>query len=390
MKALIVGGGIGGLTAALSLAQSGVQVEIFEQAVTFSEVGAGIQLSPNCSRVLHQLGLESALREIAFLPEATQFRHWRSGAVIASSALGERAVSRYGFPYYHVHRGDLLRVLLMAAGASAKIRLHTGSQVQSFSQDHQMAGLKVNDREVAGDLLIGADGIHSIIRRGLWGNQQPSFTGNVAWRALVPADRIPAAMVQPVSSVWWGPGKHFVHYYVRQGELVNCVCVVEKSGWEVESWTAPGEISELKTDFSGWHNTVTSLIDHMEPASLFKWALFDRPPMQSWRKGRVTLLGDACHPTLPFMAQGAAMAIEDAAVLTTCLRQGIQIADSLQRYEDLRRRRTAEVQRGSRRNATVFHMAGVKAWFRDRVAGFAGGRSMDALYRYDALDSFND
>jgi salicylate hydroxylase len=237
-----------------------------------------------------------------------------------------------------------------------------------------------------GAALIGADGIHSIIRDGLFGPESPTFTGNVAWRGLVPADRLPEGLVNPVAGVWWGPGKHFVHYFLRGGELVNCVCVVEKEGWEIESWTEHGDHAELKRDFTGWHPTIQTLIDNMDPDACFKWALFDRPPMLAWSTGRVTLLGDACHPTLPFMAQGAAMAIEDAAVLSRSLAKAETVAEGLARYESLRKARTAGVQKGSRRNARVFHMRGFKAWARNRAASRARAGVMDALYRYNALE----
>jgi salicylate hydroxylase len=178
-----------------------------------------------------------------------------------------------------------------------------------------------------------------------------------------------------------------VHYYVRRGELVNCVCVVEQSGWTVESWTEPGERGQLGREFAGWHSSIRTLIDNIDPETCYRWALFDRPPMPRWSRGRVTLLGDACHPTLPFQAQGAAMAIEDAAVLARCLAAGPAISESLARYESLRRARTAQVQAGSRRNARVFHLSGPAAWLRNRAVGLASGRVMDGLYRYDALDA---
>jgi salicylate hydroxylase len=387
LKALIAGGGIGGLTTALCLASRGHEVAVFERAAELGETGAGIQLSPNCTRVLHELGLEQALRESAFLPEGAQFRHWRTGMVISESVLGDQVAERYGTPYYHMHRGDLLRVLADSAAADPLISLHTNAGVTGFSQTDRGVSLSLESGEHDGDLLIGADGIHSAIRSVLWGEVAPTFTGNVAWRALVPVERLPAGLIRPMSTVWWGPGKHFVHYYVRAGALVNCVCVVEKAGWEVESWTARGDHSELKTDFAGWHDDIQQLIDNVDRESLFKWALFDRPPMREWGSGRVTLLGDACHPTLPFMAQGAAMAIEDAAVLAGCLEKGQEIATSLQHYEDLRRERTARIQSGSRRNATVFHLKGIKAWLRNRAAGSAGARTMDSLYRYNALEA---
>lgn len=385
LKFLVVGGGIGGLTAALCLAQHGHNVHVFEQAAEFGEAGAGIQLSPNCSRVLHWLGLEDPLRACAFLPEATQIRQWRSGNVISESPLGAEAISRFGMPYYHIHRGDLLKLLLKAASQNPSITLFTSARVKSFQQTEVGVTLQLGDAVHHGDALIGADGIHSVVRAGLWGDEKPRFTGNVAWRALVPAALLPPGLIKPMSTVFWGPGKHFVHYYVRCGELVNCVCVTEKSGWEVESWTEPGSYDELKAEFSGWHTDIERLIENVDRQSLYKWALFDRAPLKRWGIGRVSLLGDACHPTLPFMAQGAAMAIEDAAALALCAKQ--DIVSGLRRYEDQRRDRTARIQQGSRRNAKIFHLSGMNAWLRDRAAGVASKNAMDSLYRYNVLES---
>ncbi len=387
MKVLIAGGGIGGITAALCLAHEGHEVEVFEQAPEFAEVGAGIQLSPNCSRVLIHLGLQDALRACAFLPDGTEFRAWRSGRVIARQPLGETVRQRYGAPYYHIHRGDLLQVLVDAATAQPAISLHTGARVTGIDQDESRVRLILQDGAVEGDAGVGADGIHSLVRTALWGEEHARFTGNVAWRALVPVTRLPEGLIRPMSTAWWGPHKHFVHYYVRRGELVNCVAVVEKRGWQVESWTQHGDYDELKADFAGWHGDIQTLIDQADRESLFKWALYDRPPMQQWGDRRVTLLGDACHPTLPFMAQGAAMAIEDAAVLAACLSGHGEIADRLQRYEDLRRARTARIQNGSRRNARVFHLTGIKAWARNRAAKQAGARSMNGLFSYNPLQA---
>lgn len=386
---LIAGGGIGGLTAALCLAKQGFEVGLFEQADDFVEAGAGIQLSPNCARVLHYLGLEPALRQQAFLPQATQFRHWSSGNVIGETTLGDAALAQYGAPYYHMHRGDLLRVMVDAATTEPKITLHLGAKVTGVESSSAGVQLSVNGQSIAGDVLVGADGIHSRVRSSLWGDEKPNFTGNVAWRALVPVEHLPKNLIRPMSTAWWGPGKHFVHYYVRGGALVNCVCVVEKDGLEVESWTTPGELAELQNDFTGWHSDIQQLLAHADQDSLYKWALFDREPMPQWGQGRVTLLGDACHPTLPFMAQGAAMAIEDAAVLAGCLSQdsaGDTIESKLQAYERLRRPRTAGIQTGSRRNAKVFHLSGVKAWLRNRAVRAAGSRAMDKLYSYNALE----
>lgn len=385
--ALIAGGGIGGVTAALCLAARGFDVQVFERAPMLTEVGAGIQLSPNCTRVLHALGLEQALRAVAFLPERTEMRHWKTGRIISANPLGRTVEDRFGSPYYHVHRADLMGLLADAAARVPRIRLHTGVRVESFAETDHQVRVQTSGGEVSGNLLVGADGIHSSVRATLFGEESPTFTGNVAWRALVPAQRLPPGLIRPAATVWWGPGRHFVHYFVRRGELVNCVCVVEKAGWEVESWTERGEQTELKSDFSGWHETVQTLIDNMDPDACFKWALFDRPPMSCWTRGRVTLLGDACHPTLPFMAQGAAMAIEDGAVLASCLALGTSVSDGLLRYEALRRPRTARIQAGSRRNAKVFHLSGIAAWLRNRAAGRAGGSVMEGLFGYDALNA---
>ena len=385
-RLIIAGGGIGGLTAALCLARRNWSVLVLEQADEFTTAGAGIQLSPNCSRVLHDLDLEQPLQAQAFLPEGSQFRHWRDGRVITESTLGAEVAQRYGAPYYHMHRGDLLDVLLQAARNHANIELRNGAEVTGFNQqDDGTVQVRVDAGLELAAGLVGADGIHSRVRESLWGNQEPAFTGNVAWRMLVPTSKLPTGMVRPMSTVWWGPGKHFVHYYVRGGDYVNCVCVVEKSGWQVESWTELGDISELREDFAGWHPDVEELINQADAAQLYKWALFDRPPMPQWGIGSVTLLGDACHPTLPFMAQGAAMAIEDAAVLAGCLAQDQSVANAMQRYEGLRRQRTASIQLGSRRNARVFHLAGIPAWLRNLAAGRARRNSMDGLFRYDPL-----
>ena len=390
-RVIIAGGGIGGLTTALCLAKYDWSVLVLEQARTFTTAGAGIQLSPNCSRVLHELGLAQALQAQAFLPEGTQFRHWRTGRVITESTLGAEIAERYGAPYYHMHRGDLLEVLLDAAQKHPSIELRTGSAVSDFIQlDDGSVQVQVDGRSELAAGLVGADGIHSQVRQSLWGEQAATFTGNIAWRMLVPTAKLPQGMVRPMSTVWWGPGKHFVHYYVRGGDYVNCVCVVEKAGWQVESWTEVGELSELRQDFAGWHPSVLTLINKADPAELYKWALFDRPPMPRWGKGCITLLGDACHPTLPFMAQGAAMAIEDAAVLAACLSQDQSVARAVRRYEDLRRQRTAGIQLGSRRNARVFHLSGIAAWLRNRAAGLARRNSMDALFRYDPLTAVRD
>jgi len=384
-KALIVGAGIGGLTASLCLADSGFDVEVFEQAEEIGEVGVGIQLSPNCSRVLHYLGLESVLQATAFLPEVAEIRDWKSGKLLSSTPLGNAAVEQFGAPYYHIHRADLISGLYEMTRINPRIKVHTGARIEGFDAPLNGVVLNCNGKDVDGDLLVGADGIHSVIRSELFGDQESRFTGNVAWRGLVRAEKMPDGMIPPVAGLWWGPRKHFVHYYVRGGELVNCVCVVEKSGWEVESWNEQGDLQELKEDFDGWDESIGLLIDAMDPNECFKWALFDRAPMSSWGRGRISLLGDACHATLPFLAQGAAMAIEDAVVLAACVEvEGIE--PGLRKYETLRMPRTARIQGASRRNSRIFHMSGVKSWARNGIAGPAADKVLDWIYRYNPFD----
>lgn len=358
----IAGAGIGGLTAALALARQGHEVDIYEQAPGFSEVGAGLQLSPNAVRVLRALGLEKALDLVGFQPRGLEVRHWKNGHCLAAEAFGESAIHRWGAPYYHIHRADLHGVLLEAVLARPNITLHNDAHCADIGQDERSAWLQpASGGKHRHDLLVGADGIHSIVREKLWGSQQPRFTGNVAWRLLVPASRLPEGLVEPVASLWLGPGAHFVHYLVRDGDDVNCVCVEEQSRWQNESWTERGDKADLKQAFSGWHDSIQTLIDAADADRCYRWALYDRDPMPHWGKGRITLLGDACHPTLPFLAQGAAMAIEDAAMLARCLSEHPPPERALLRYEELRKPRTARVQLVSRRNGRIYHMRGPMA-----------------------------
>ena len=387
---LIAGGGVGGMTTALALAQRQIPVVLFEQAADFSDVGAGIQLSPNCSRVLRTLGLTKELDEQGFLPQHTQFRHWHSGKIISETSLGKSAEQTYGAPYYHFHRSDLLNLLLQAAKTQPLIQLKLNSRIVSIEQIDDSVRVLVNGETHTGSALIGADGIHSKVRESLFGAESPTFTGNVAWRALVPTSSLPANLIQPAATAWWGPGKHFVHYYVRGGTMVNCVCVVESKEWQDESWNINGHFPDLAAEFADWHPTINTLLANANKKNLYKWGLFDRPPMAQWSIGRITLLGDACHPTLPFMAQGAAMAIEDAAVIAGCLNQTQDPTSAFLHYEKLRKKRTAMIQQLSRRNAKVFHLKGIAAWARNRAAKRAGGSTMKKLYGFDALSVFSD
>jgi salicylate hydroxylase len=392
--AIVVGGGIGGLTAALALAGRGLRVTVVEQAPQLGEVGAGIQLSPNATRVLFALGLEPALGEIAFRPQAVEARTWRRGVALSRVELGDALVGRFGAPYFHVHRADLIDVLARAVASEPLVALRLGAACARIeSSERGAAALLASAERLESDLVVGADGIRSAVRESLFGPERPRFTGNVAWRGLVPASALAGAEVRPVAALWMGPGAHFVHYFVRGGALVNFVGVVERGDWREESWSARGEKRDLLRDFSGWHPTVRAIVALAPEDGCFRWALFDRDPLPRWSRGAATLLGDACHPTLPFMAQGACMAIEDAAALATCVSAAPagEIPAALARYEALRRARTAGIQLGSRRNASLYHMRRPASWLRNlrlRAGRGLGGQS-DALYRYDAFAAAN-
>jgi salicylate hydroxylase len=350
----IVGAGIGGLTAALACRDAEFDVEVFDAAPVLEPLGAGLQLSPNATKVLRALGLLDAVDAQSVRPEAVHFRDWATGYLIAHRPLGAVSEARYGAPYLHVHRGDLQAVLQDAARAGG-IPLRLGAAFHSLDATASGVSARFADGSTfTGDVLIGCDGIRSAVRTALFGAEQPRFTGNVAWRGLVPAERLPAGLVARAATAWLGPRRHFVHYYVGAGRYLNLVGVVESSAWTEESWTTPGTKADLARDFAGWHTTLHTLIDAAD--HLFKWALYDREPLPAWTQGRVTLLGDAAHPMLPFLAQGAASAMEDGWILSRLLREDDEDpAAALAEYERFRRPRTARLQGAARTQGALFH-----------------------------------
>jgi salicylate hydroxylase len=354
LSVAVVGGGIGGIAAALSLLRSGADVHVYERAKKLSEVGAGIQVSPNASRILHGLGLADALANMGVKPLAVHQRRWDDGRTLLRIPLGEGVEAAFGFPWYQMHRADLLNTLARALPAE---RLHIGHNFTTLVDhgDHVEATFE-NGLHISVDALVGADGIHSAVRDALFGPEKPHFTGCVAYRGLVPADRLTHLDLEVTLQVWMGPGKHFVHYYVQNRHLVNFIAAIEQDIWTRESWTDHGEIANWLAAHEGWHPQVRGIIGSADET--FIWALFDRRPMRRWSVGRVTLLGDACHAMLPFMAQGAAQAMEDGATLAACLSQTAaqNVPDALRCYEALRLPRASRVQALAEVNRMRFHL----------------------------------
>jgi len=350
---LIAGAGIGGLTAALALLKRGFDVDVYEQAPQMKEIGAGLQLSANGNRALYALGVGDELKRLACEATGKEVRLWNTGRTWKLFDLGAVSVARYGFPYFTVYRPDLLEILAQAVRREKPDAIHLGARCTGCAQEGERVILSFEGGEAAGDALVGADGVHSRIRQALFGADSPEFTGLVAWRGTIPMSRLPGHMRRLVGTNWIGPGAHVVHYPVHGGERMNFVGIVERGDWRVESWTAQGTAAECAADFRGWHPDVHGMIGNIDAP--FKWALMGRPPMARWTTGRVTLLGDACHPALPMLAQGAVMAIEDGFILARALAAHDDVATALARYESARRERTRRVVAGSADNAKRFH-----------------------------------
>ena len=395
IRVAIVGAGLGGLTCALALLRDGVDVDVFEQAGTLGDVGAGLQLSANANRCLFALGLEPAVQQVAVVPEGKQVRLWKTGETRKLFDLGQQSVKEYGFPYLMLHRADLHAVLAHAARDIKPSALRLGERCVGISQDDASAGVQLESglkRQY--DLVIGADGVHSRVRAALGHTDLPEFTGCVAWRGLIPTQRLPDRMRTRVGTNWIGPGAHVVTYPVRGGELLNFVGIVERGDWLTESWNTPGARAECAADFAGWHEDVRLMIDNI--GQPYKWALMSRQPLPRWSTGRVSLLGDACHPTLPFLAQGAAMAIEDGIVLAGALKANADdVASALALYERCRVERTSRIVQGAISAGGRFHnpeLADVdrarayveREWSEEKVRD-----TYHWLFEYNALEACN-
>ena len=380
----IVGAGLGGLAAAATLLQRGHRVRVAEQAPLLSEVGAGIQMSANAMKVLDRLGLRTVLEPRAVRPKSFEFRRFNDGELLHRMPLGEPHEQRHGAPYFQLHRHDLHDALRAAVDALDPRALMLDARVTAIDEQADGVTLGFERREPwRADLIVGADGIKSIVRRHAVGADHPIFTGQVAWRCTVPIERIaPELRTDLVSTIWCGPRNHAVTYYLRSGALLNFVGCVEREADE-ESWTTRRPWRELDADYAGWHPMLRAVIDAVDRDQCFRWALNRRTPASRWSTGRVTLLGDAVHATLPYMAQGAAMAIEDAAVLARALDLDVPLPEQLRRYHEHRAPRTARVIRESDEMGDLYHIADAAAMRQAFIDRDIARSRNEWLYPYD-------
>lgn len=355
LKVLVAGGGIGGLAAAIALLQRGFDVEVYEQAGEMREIGAGIQISPNGNRALHALGVFERLQALSITASGKEIRLWNTGQTWPLFEMGAEAIRKYGFPYMTVFRPDLLRVLGEAVRALSPNAIRLGARAVDMGQTADGVTLQLEDgSSVHGDVLVGADGVYTKVRGALFGADEVQFSGMVAWRALIPMETLPAHLARPVAINWVGPGGHVVHYPVQGGKLMNFVGTLEGQSWNSPPWNGPSSHEECERAFTGWHEDVLTMV--RQAPSLTKWALCGRPFLPTWSRGRATLLGDACHATLPFLAQGAVSSIEDAIVLARCLeKDGRDVPAALRRYDEVRRPHAYRMVRGAAENTARFH-----------------------------------
>jgi salicylate hydroxylase len=351
---LIAGAGIGGLTAALSLLQRGYDVDVYEQASRLLEFGAGIQIAANGSRVLIALGLEEQLKRVVSEAAGKEVRIWNTGRAFKLFDLGADSVRRFGAPYWFVHRGDLHAILRDAVLALKPDAIHTSSRCMGFEEKGERVVMLLQDgRRIEGDCIVGADGVHSRLRQQMFDAGKSEFMGIIAWRGLAPRKELSADLQRLVGTNWVGPGGHVITYPVHGGELLNFVGFGERTDWTEENWNTPGTKEECAADFQNWNPLVHEIIQKVDQP--YKWALVGRAPLQTWTQGRVTLMGDACHPTLPFLAQGAIMAIEDGFVLARCLDAEPDVAAALKKFQDARVERTTKIVNGSTAAGKRFH-----------------------------------
>jgi 3-hydroxybenzoate 6-monooxygenase len=383
----VSGGGIGGLAAALVLARNGHRVTVLEQSAAFGEIGAGIQLGPNIFKMFEYLGLTEAVNRVAFFPTGLGMNDVRTGENVVRVPLGDAAHALYGYPYGVIYRPDIHQVFLDACGALPDVVLRTSSKVESFAQDAAGVQVRVAGGEVLqGDALIAADGLWSRIREAVVGDGKPRISGHIAYRAVLEREEVPGHLWSDDVLLWGGEKTHLVHYPLRRGELFNLVAVFHSNKYD-EGWNTFGDTAELNERFAQAVPQVKELLGRIETWKM--WVLCDREPVKNWSDRRVTLLGDAAHPMLQYLAQGAGQAIEDAVVLGEALRfTGNDVEQAFQKYQRSRYLRTGRVQLTARFYGDIYHASGVQRELRNRMfqsgkesAGFAGLKWM-----YDGID----
>jgi salicylate hydroxylase len=386
---IIAGAGIGGLSAALALARVGRYAIVLERAAALSEVGAGLQLAANATRRLAKWGVLDRLKELGTAPEAIDIRRSRDGEVIATVPVGE-SQKRWGAPYLSVHRADLLTALTEAAERSPNIEIRLGCSLEGWKDDDDKVVVHIEGRpDVVGDALIGADGLRSRVREGLALTipDGPRYSGRTSWRALVPAEKVPAHLLVSRGSLWLGPGAHLVTYPLRNASVLNIVAIVQDEWSDIDAgdfWSAHGDKDFLASRFQSWDKVPRGLI--ADAPDWRRWPLFSRKAVDRWSRGRVAVLGDAAHAMAPFLAQGAAQAVEDADALGAAFAAcPDNAADALNQYQRMRTVRAAKIQRASRMQGLVYGLSGPAAIARDmamRALGPDGlARASDWIYR---------
>jgi salicylate hydroxylase len=352
---IVIGAGIGGLTLALGLQRAGRPVIVCEAAPALAEIGAGITITPNATRALEFLGLAETLARLGDRPEGGYLMRSHLGENIYVPPVETKFRDRHGAELYQIHRADLQDALAAAVRANDASAIRTGHGFQALTQDATSVTARFSNNEIiVGSALIGCDGLRSAVRAALYGSESPRFTGQVAYRGLVPVARLedPAAMAS--STVFIGPGSTFTRYFIRNRGYLNYVAMVETDSWRQEGWSSPATKNELREVLDGWHPEVGMIVGATPEENLHKWALFDRDPLEKWATRRVTLLGDAAHPMLPFLGMGAAMAIEDAVVLARCVADSSSPERAFERYETARAARTTQVLLKSRSQGKIY------------------------------------